>query len=111
MSISRAIARTNAKKEFKSFIKENPQFKAMTFNSFNKLLKEGAKLDFKKKTGSKVEPPLHIHGPDCNHDDETGIDDMMVSVAPADAKPIRGLPMEGIMIDDIQDTTSAQLTQ
>ena len=43
------MLRKNAKLAFKKFRKENPQYRAITFSAFNKLVKEGYMSDNPKK--------------------------------------------------------------
>jgi hypothetical protein len=85
MSSTRAFQRTVLKKEFKDFVKKNPQFKTMTFNAFSKLWKQSAKFE-KAKTKPLIATATaseglddHVHGPHCDHDHDK-YDDVMADI-------------------------------
>lgn len=66
MSFIRTSQRQAAKKEYKLFIKNNPQFRTLTLNSFVKMSAGAPKLPARPRSAVAEKP--HVHGPDCQHD-------------------------------------------
>jgi hypothetical protein len=83
--VDRKLFRTQMKKEYKKFVKENTTYKNMTFSQFIELVKVNmVKLKKQSVAAQSVvdgsEP--HVHSDDHNHDHE--LQDMFASIEESD---------------------------
>jgi len=76
MSFSRKVQRTEAKKEYKLFRKQNPQLRAVTFSGFNQLFKLSGKMDSQTFSLPEAHHDHEHHSHD--HNDAELIHEMMM---------------------------------
>lgn len=80
--VDRRLFRSQMKKEYKKFVKENPAYKNMTFAQFVELVKVNmVKLKKQAVAKSVLDTDAHTHSHDHNHEDHNhDLQDMFTSV-------------------------------
>lgn len=82
----RQFARARARKEYKKFIKENPQYKAVTFKEYFKLTKAG-QIKSAEQTKKKAEEESHVAAQHLEELDDMFLEDIEEDERTEDSVP------------------------